>query len=852
MRTGLPISPLSSFIMKHLRRLLSCILLVNTMAELAHAAFPTIYLKNVCDDQLHAPTNITNAGDGSQRLFICDQPGKIFIFQHHMLLPVPFLDLTTSGSGKIIPAPTGYSERGLLGMCFHPGHADPMSPGYRRFYVHYNAPPTLPTLNPVQGGATTNCVSVIAEYLVSTTNPNSADPNSERVLLTLGQPQANHNGGQIEFGPDGLLYIALGDGGGANDNAIGHTGGTAPSSPARETGTLGNGQDVSVLWGKILRIDPLGSNGQSGQYGIPAGNPFYDGSEAHGADAEREEIYAWGLRNPWRFSFDATFGGPNSLICADVGQLDVEEIDLITNGGNYGWRVKEGTLDFDGTAPAGPGALVAPIAAYAHPLALLGHGLLPGSELLPRYGSSITGGYVYRGSAIPSMVGKYLFADYAENGISGGNGVFLGLEETSPGVFVMSEVDTFSPLPASSRIYCFGKDEAGELFVATKTTSGVLTQDGSKPAGTLWQIVTGGTATLAIPPSKDNTLYQGSTTSNGKGPHVYSGKTGSSAGYAARRALLRFDLSTIPPEAALTGASLELSTTLQITQDVDFFLHKVLADWGEGNSNAGEPGGGGATAQVGDATWVRRFYNTQSWASQGGDFDPLPSAVRNVGNMFTDPKPTWTGPGLLADVEAWRTAPATNFGWILVGDEDELNPNPRAMRFGSRENPSAAARPRLLVSYSTLPAPTHFEAWLAAHYASLPPGSYVDPSADDDRDSLPNLVEYAYAFSPGIGQDPADGLALSLSNDGMNTQLTITFRRDPRATDLNYELEAMDDQGVWTTLATSLAGTVTTGAGVQGENVIPGQSPVRSVTVLEELPGLESQRFVRLRISRAP
>jgi len=836
--------------MNFLHSLVTCALLA--LAGQGFAAFPTLYLKNVCEDQLHATTNICNAGDGSNRLFLCDQPGKIYIFQGHMLLPTPFLDLTSTGSDKIFPAPAGYTERGLLGMCFHPGFADAMSPGHGKFYVYYTARATLATANPVQGGATTNCVSVIAEYQVSTTNPNLADPSSERVLLTLGQPQANHNGGQLEFGPDGFLYIGMGDGGGANDNAIGHTGGPHPSISGRETGNLGNGQDVTVLWGKILRIDPMGTNGQSGQYGIPVGNPFYDGSEAHGADPEREEIYAWGLRNPWRFSFDPSFGGPDSLICADVGQLDVEELDLIVNGGNYGWRMKEGTVDFDSTAPAGPGALVPPIAAYAHPLTLAGHGLLPGSELLQRFGSSITGGYVYRGAAIPSMVGKYLFADYAEGGISGGNGLFLGLEETGPGSFTLSEVSTFAPLPTGSRIYCFGQDEAGELYVSTKTTSGVLTLDGGKPAGTLWKIQTGGTATLNIPPSKDNTLFEGATNSNGKGPHVYVGKTADAAGRTLRRAVLRFDLSSIPAQAALTGATLEMTTTLQITQDVDFTLHQLLADWGEGNSNAGEPGGKGIQAQTNDATWIRRFYNTLSWTTPGGDFDPTPSAVRNVGNIFTDPKPTWTGAGLLADVEGWRLAPATNFGWILIGDENPSATSPTAMRFGSRENLTAADRPRLQVSYSTLPAATHFETWLATHYPSAAPGTYVDPMGDTDGDNLSNLVEYAYAYSPTAAQEPTTGLNVSVSNDGINTQLHVTFRRDPRATDLRYDLEAMDDQGIWTTLATSNAGTATTGAGVEAETVIPGQSPLLQVVVREDLAGLDTQRFVRLRITRQP
>jgi hypothetical protein len=248
------------------------------------SAFPTLYLKPVCDDLLHAPTTICNANDGSQRLFICDQPGKIHILQGGMLLPTPFLDLTSTGSNLIFPAPTGYTERGLLGLCFHPDFSDVASAGYGRFYVNYTAHASLPTLNPITGGGTTNCVSVIAEYQVSAANPNVADPSSERVLTTYGQPQSNHNGGQLEFGPDGYLYIGSGDGGGSNDNAIGHTGSPTSSTPPRQSGNLGNAQNKNVLWGKILRIDPFGTNGQSGEYGIPADNPFFNGTEAHGDD----------------------------------------------------------------------------------------------------------------------------------------------------------------------------------------------------------------------------------------------------------------------------------------------------------------------------------------------------------------------------------------------------------------------------------------------------------------------------------------------------------------------------------------------------------------------------------------
>ena len=189
----------------------------------ASAAFPTLKLEPVVLKQLYSPTNITAAPDGSGRVFICDQPGKIHILQNGMILPTPFLDV----GGKMVTIGTGYSERGLLGMAFHPGFANPASPGYQRFYLNYSAP-SATNMNPT---TPQDNVTVIAEYRVSLTQPNTADPFSERIVLTYGQPQSNHNGGQLEFGPDGFLYIGAGDGGSSDDNNSGHTGGSGPNPP---------------------------------------------------------------------------------------------------------------------------------------------------------------------------------------------------------------------------------------------------------------------------------------------------------------------------------------------------------------------------------------------------------------------------------------------------------------------------------------------------------------------------------------------------------------------------------------------------------------------------------------------
>jgi len=842
--------------MKTLRIALS--LLLAGPASL-FAAFPTLYLKNVCDDQLHAPTNIVNAGDGSGRLFISDQPGKIYVFQYGMLLPTPFIDL---GSELAQPFNTTYSERGLLGLCFHPDFANESAAGYRCFYVNYTAPNTHPTLNPVSVGST-NAVSVIAEYKVSLANPNVADPSTKRILLTYGQPQSNHNGGQLAFGPDGYLYISSGDGGGANDNPIGHTQGSGLASAGRVSGALGNAQDRRQLLGKILRIDPFGTNGQGGAYGIPATNPFVGQTQTFVDSAlngpMRGEIFAYGMRNPWRFSFDFDFGGDTRLICADVGQLDVEEIDFIVNGGNYGWRIKEGTVNFDlptaylpGPTGIGMPAVIPPVAQYAHPTSQSGHGTLPGTETMQRLGASITGGYVYRGSAISALQGKYIFGDYAANGISAGGGVILGLEETSPGVFGLSNgpLNVANPLPANARIYCFGTDDSGEIYLAAKTTSGVLALDGGKPAGTIYKIQPVTNTSLNIAASKDNTMYEGGNLSNGKGAHLFAGMTGDAAGNARRRALLRFDLSSVPPGVTINSAALTLTLTKQISQDLDFTLHKVTADWGEGNSNAGEPGGNGVAALTNDATWLRRFYSATNWTTAGGDYVATASATHNVGSTLTDPQPTWTSGQLLADVQSWITTPSTNYGWELRGDETS---GYTAMRFGSREHPTSSSRPKLTLAYLSTPQPTRYESWFSTYFPTSPPGTYLDPDGDNDGDGMKNLIEYAYAFSPTTRTN-TPGLATSVGNDQINTQFTVNFRRDPRATDLTYEMEVSQDLVNWSTEVISVAGGVTSSLGSSsiGESVIPGESPLVLVTVSTEIAGLDTQSFVRLKVTRTP
>lgn len=449
-------------------------------ASLAFSAFPTLKLHPVALKQIHSPTNLVASPDGSGRTFICDQPGKIHILKNGMIMPVPFLDV----GSKMVAITTTYTERGLLGMAFHPGYADTQSPGYRKFYLNYSAPLETFTLNP---STPQNHVSVIAEFQVSLTNPDLADPLSERIVLTSGRPQSNHNGGQLEFGPDGFLYFGSGDGGSSNDNNAGHTGG----SSARPNGILGNGQDRRTLLGKILRIDPLDPDGAGPlTYAIPAGNPFVGQSQDFTNNTldgpMRGEIYAFGLRNPWRFCFDKRPGGSGRLFCGDVGQGKVEEVNLVTSGGNYGWRYREGTFVFDSamvTNQVAPASSIDPVAQYAHP------GTVIGSPALPQLGVSITGGFVYRGAAIPALVGKYLFGDYGSTS-SGTQGRFMGLEESTPGNFTLTAaVPLVGGNPIVQRLLTFGEDATGEIYVGTKTTNGPLELDNGFPAGGIYRVV---------------------------------------------------------------------------------------------------------------------------------------------------------------------------------------------------------------------------------------------------------------------------------------------------------------------------------------------------------------------------
>lgn len=323
---------------------------------------------------LQNPLYLTHAGDGSGRLFIVEQVGRIRIYRSGKLQETPFLDIRQLVSFG--------GERGLLSMAFHP---DYKSNG--RYFVNYTR---------AGDGAT-----VIAEYRVSD-SPDISETTG-RILLTIAQPFSNHNGGQLQFGPDGYLYIGMGDGGSAGD-------------------PQGAGQNLETLLGKMLRIDV---NGQL-PYSIPTDNPFF------GSIPGRDEIYASGLRNPWRFSFDRKTG---ELYAADVGQGRLEEVDLIVKGGNYGWNRMEGSLCFNPLTNCDRTGLILPITEYGRDI-----------------GCSITGGYVYRGKQIPDLEGVYLYSDYC-------SGILLGYKGGSVTQYMRTGYNVAS----------FGEDEEGELYVLDLT-----------------------------------------------------------------------------------------------------------------------------------------------------------------------------------------------------------------------------------------------------------------------------------------------------------------------------------------------------------------------------------------------
>lgn len=334
------------------------------------------------------PLNIEHCGDS--RLFVLEKTGAIKILNTNgSVNATPFLNISSLVSTT--------SERGLLGLAFHPNYA---SNGY--FYINYS---------------NTSGHTVIARYSVSSTNPNVANPSSAVILMTINQPYSNHNGGTIKFGSDGYLYIGMGDGGSAGD----------PNNYAQNL-TVDAANPTRVYLGKMLRID-VNTTAGSLNYGYPSSNPFV-------SQSGKQEIWAYGLRNPWKFSFDKQTG---DLWIADVGQNAVEEINkinapLANTGLNFGWRCYEGNTAYNTTGCAAQSTMVSPLKTVAHSTGAC----------------SITGGFVYRGTTYPNMQGKYFFTDYCDDRI--------GMIDTANNL-------TYFNNSISANFVSFGEDVNGELYV---------------------------------------------------------------------------------------------------------------------------------------------------------------------------------------------------------------------------------------------------------------------------------------------------------------------------------------------------------------------------------------------------
>lgn len=417
-------------------------------------------------------------------LFVTDQPGQLVAINLATGMQSTFADVTSlintlqpnNGLGARTFLP--FDERGLLGVAFHPTFA---LSGLLYTYTSeaIGAPADFPLpvpsdLSPFTALGLTypNHQTVIREWVANNPSNPAAGVSGGRVLMRIDSPQFNHNGGAIEFDNDGMLLIAIGDGGGADDSPekdmqdfIG--------VPILGHGEIGNGLNVGTILGSILRIDPAGTDSRNGQYGIPAGNPFIPdgagpfGGQAGCEDGACDEIFAYGFRNPFRMSVDRDTG---LILTGDVGQNDIEEIDILVSGGNYGWKIKEGTFFFDPNgpnagfvtkdSPAVPPGMIDPIAQYDHD-----------------EGVSAIGGFVYRGRGVPQLGGHYIFGEYLKPPFDPGAvncaGRLFVLKDRLQKARRSAPEDAFEELAAPLEGQCvlgFGQDAAGEVYVLTNTT----------------------------------------------------------------------------------------------------------------------------------------------------------------------------------------------------------------------------------------------------------------------------------------------------------------------------------------------------------------------------------------------
>lgn len=350
---------------------------------------------------IQAPTAIVFP-DNNQA-WITEQSGKIRVVAQGKLLEEPLIDL----KNKLVKLNRGYEERGLLGIALHPAFKT-----NKKIYLYYSVPSVQKS----------NHTGVLAEYTLEASGK-KIDVASERIVLTIEEPDGNHNGGCLQFGPDGYLYASFGDGGGQGD----------------EHGKIGNGQDMNTWHGKILRID---INTESG-YKVPKDNPFVGKADI------KPEIWAYGFRNPWRFSFDRA---SKQLFAGDVGQSTWEEVDIVTKGGNYGWRLMEGTHCYNPGTGCNIKEMIAPITEYQH------------SE-----GVSVSGGYVYNGTKNQQIKGKYIFADWT------GRGYYL---QPSGSKWTRGKL-SFLNIADNAKITAFGEDPTGELYVLTNTDTGPENKNGA-------------------------------------------------------------------------------------------------------------------------------------------------------------------------------------------------------------------------------------------------------------------------------------------------------------------------------------------------------------------------------------
>ena len=432
-------------IMNQLRKsfALTAGLLIFGLGENARGAdAPSVGLKSFAEG-FTSPIALVPFPDGDGSLLVADQVGIVSILSKSgVLLGQPFLTL----SDRMTKLNQGFDERGLLGLAVHPSFSE-----NGKIYVYYSAP--------LRSGAADDWdhTSRISEFTVREDDQQRVDMSTERVILEFDEPYFNHDGGCIAFGPDGFLYIASGDGGNANGVGRGHS-------------DIGNSQDLSNLLGKILRVDINSGS----PYAIPNDNPF-------SGENVRPEIFALGLRNPWRFSFDR--GGSHELFAADIGQTLYEEVNIIKKGGNYGWNVREGNFCFDPKNPkVSPEecpdsdlrgqAFIGPVIEYKN-----ANGFRNDPEAK---GISITGGYVYRGEAIPALQGAYVFADWSVNWALPMGVIYYAVQNADSSSWEMNDLPLKGNKGSKIQGYvtAFGEDADGEIYVLSNGLNGLSQRRG--------------------------------------------------------------------------------------------------------------------------------------------------------------------------------------------------------------------------------------------------------------------------------------------------------------------------------------------------------------------------------------